>query len=174
MAEEAIKTETQKERELRPLVRIIDADVEGSESTWLALTRVTGIDFMLSNAICTVLKLPKLEKVGYLTDEQLKQIEDCMQNPAKFNIPKWMLNRRRDLETGEDKHIVGAQVKLQQNMDIRFLRKIRSWRGIRHSRGLRVRGQRTRTTGRKGGTLGVIKKKVMAPKGAPKKEGKKK
>jgi small subunit ribosomal protein S13 len=85
-----------------------------------------------------------------------------------------MFNHRKDLDTGTDKHLIAVDLTLQQGMDIRFLKKIRVYRGIRHSRGSKkVRGQHTRSTGRKGRTLGVIRKKEM-PKVAPKKEAGKK
>ena len=74
-------------------------------------------------------------------------------------LPDWMLNRRKDLFTGEDLHILGAELPLRIREDINFLRKIRCYRGIRHERGLKVRGQRTRSTGRKGPAVGVIRKR---------------
>jgi small subunit ribosomal protein S13 len=164
MAEEAA-TQPQG-KELRGLVRILDADIDGNESVWLAMTRVTGVDFMMSNAICAVLNINEKEKVGFLSEAEIEKIEECMQSPEKFGVPKWMLNRRKDMETGTDKHIVGATVKLQQNLDIRFLKKIKTYRGVGHAKGRKkVRGQRTRTTGRKGGTMGVIRQKE-APKPA--------
>jgi small subunit ribosomal protein S13 len=163
MVEEVKEAKTGKE--LRPLLRIMDKDVEGEETIWLALTRVRGVDFMLSNAICTVLNLPKFEKVGYLSEADVEKIEDCMQNPAKYGIPVWLFNRRKDPESGTDKHIVSAMIGLQQNLDIRGMRKIKSYKGWRHGRGLKVRGQRQRRT-KKGALLGVTKKKEM-PKTAP-------
>jgi small subunit ribosomal protein S13 len=159
-------------KEFRSLLRIVDKDVDGEESIYLALTKVKGIDFMLSNAICHVLSLPRNEKVGYLSEPEIAKIEDCMQHPEKYGIPIWMLNRRKDLETGVDKHLVGSNLTFQQSLDIKFLKKIRSFRGIRHIKGKRVRGQRSRTTGRKGTTVGVTRQKEM-PKAAPKTEGKK-
>lgn len=153
--------------EFRALLRIVDKDVNGEDSIWLALTKVKGCDFMLSNAICFVLGLPKEEKCGYLTEQDVEQIEDCMQHPIKYGIPLWMLNRRKDLETGEDRHLVGSNLTLQQNLDIKALKKIRNYRGIKHIKGKRVRGQRSRTTGRKGTTVGVTRQKEM-PKAAPK------
>jgi small subunit ribosomal protein S13 len=173
MVEEAKKpTEHATEHpNFRALLRILDKDIDGNESIYLALTRVKGVDFMFSNAICSVLNLPKFEKAGYLTEEDIKKIEDCMQNPAKYGIPNWLFNRKRDPETGVDKHLVSASFGLQQNLDIRQLKKIKCYRGWRHARGLKVRGQRQRRT-KKGVLLGVIKKKE-APKTAPaKKESK--
>jgi small subunit ribosomal protein S13 len=58
------------------------------------------------------------------------------------------------------------------------MKDIRTWKGIRHSLGLKVRGQRTRTTGRSGKAVGVKKKVLMeaarAATGAGKKEEEKK
>jgi len=145
----------------------MDADVKGEESIFISLTHVKGIDFMLANAICAVLNLDRAGKIGFLSESDIEKIEDCMQNPGKYGIPNWMFNRRKDLETGVDKHIVGATVKLQQGLDIRFHRRIKDIRGIKHSKGKKVRGQRTRTTGRKGGIVGVIRKKEEPKKAAP-------
>jgi len=169
MAEQAA---TQPQKELRGLVRILDADVNGETSVFLALTYVKGVDFMMANAICAVLNLERFEKVGYLSEADIQKIEEVMQDPAKFGIPVWMLNRRKDFETGSDKHLVGATVKLQQNLDIRFLKKIKTYRGVGHLRGRKkVRGQRTRSTGRKGGIVGVIRAKEEPKKAAPAAKG---
>ncbi len=173
MAEE-VKQEAKPGREFRTLLRIFDKDVNGEESIFIALTRVKGVDFMLSNAICSVLNLPKFEKVGNLTEADIEKIEDCMQNPGKYGIPVWLMNRRKDPETGADRHLVSATSTLQQNLDIRGLKKVRAYKGWRHSRGLKVRGQRQRRT-KKGALLGVMKKKEMPKAAAPakKEEGKK-
>lgn len=163
MVEEAKPTS-----EFRDLIRIVDKDIKGDVSTYMAMTKVKGCDFMLANAICNVLDLDKAQECGYLSTEQIEKIEDAMKHPEKYGIPAWLFNRRKDLETGTDKHLVASDLRLQQEMDIRFLKKIKVYRGIRHAKGSKkVRGQRTRSTGRRAGTLGVIRKKV-APKAAPK------
>ena len=70
-----------------------------------------------------------------------------------------MLNRRKDITTGEDLHLLGSDLTLEIDKDIKLLKKIRSWRGVRHALGLKVRGQRTRTTGRTGRTVGVSRRR---------------
>lgn len=70
-----------------------------------------------------------------------------------------MLNRQKDLATGENKHLLGQNILLTLREDLNTLKKIRCYRGIRHERGLKVRGQRTKSTGRRGSTIGVSKKK---------------
>ena len=82
-------------------------------------------------------------------------------NSVEKRLPWWMLNRRKDLISGEDKHIMGSDLVLKLRDDINLLRKIRSYRGIRHERGLRVRGQRTKSTGRRGMVVGVMRKKIL-------------
>ena len=57
---------------------------------------------------------------------------------------------------------MGPDLPLKLGEDIDLLRKIRSYRGIRHERGLRVRGQRTKATGRRGLVVGVMRKKILA------------
>jgi len=44
-------------------------------------------------------------------------------------------------------------------LDIERLIKMKAYRGVRHARGKKVRGQRTRSTGRKGRTVGVVRRK---------------
>jgi len=156
--------------EFRDLVRLVDKDVKGNVSVYMALTHVRGVDFMMANAICSVLGMDKTAKIGDITQEQIDKIEDAMKHPDKYGIPSWLYNRRKDLESGADKHIVASDLKLQQEMDIRFLRKIRVYRGIRHAKGSKkVRGQHTRSTGRKGSIVGVMRKKKGAPEGQAKK-----
>jgi len=150
--------------DFKGIVRLVDRDVSGETSVYLALTKVKGVDFMLSNAICNVLGIDKFTKIGSLSSTELEKIEDCMRNPAKYGIPSWLFNRRKDIETGEDVHLISADLKLRKDFDIRALKKIKCYRGVRHARGLKVRGQRTRTTGRKGAALGVQRKKKSGKK----------
>ncbi len=156
--------------EFRGLVRIADSDVDGNMPIFMAMTHVKGVDFMLANAICNVLSLNKTEKSGNFSPEEIEKIEEAMQHPEKHGIPPWLFNRRKDMETGEDKHIITSDLNLQNQMDIKFMRKIRSYKGVRHAKGSKkVRGQRTRSSGRRAGSLGVARKKKGAPEGAAKK-----
>nr|HDO80640.1 30S ribosomal protein S13 [Candidatus Bathyarchaeota archaeon] len=84
---------------------------------------------------------------------------DAVSNPSSVGIPSWMLNRQKDLETGKDLHLIGSQLALTVKNDIELMKRIRCWKGVRHALGLKVRGQRTKTTGRKGQTVGVRRKK---------------
>ena len=99
--------------ELKGIVRIVDADVVGEMPIQHALTKVKGVSFMLANAACSALKLDRKKQVGYLTPEEINKITDCLKNPKKYNIPSWLFNRRRDAETGEDTHIISADLILR-------------------------------------------------------------
>ncbi len=75
-----------------------------------------------------------------------------------------MFNRKFDPQTGEHKHLIGSELKLAVKFNIDSMRKIRSYKGVRHELGLPVRGQRTRSSFRKGVIVGVIKKKAARSK----------
>src|SRR2546425_9703692 len=99
--------------------------------------------------------------MGALSDGELSRVEDVIKDPLKHGIPPRMVNRRKDIETGRDMHLVGADLALKIKSDIDLMKDIKSWKGIRHSIGLKGRGQRTRTTGRSGKAVGVKKKVLM-------------
>jgi len=154
------------DKELKGIVRVIDKDVAGTVPIRHALAKGKGVSFMMANAICIALKLNPLKKVGYFSSEELKKIEDCARNPDKYNIPGWLFNRRKDPETGEDKHIVSANLDLTKTFDVRLKKKIKSYTGMRHAMGSKkVRGQRTKTCLRKSRALGVKRKKTSGKKG---------
>ena len=107
---------------------------------------------MLANAVCKVLNLDRKKRCGDNQIKEVEKIEDCIRNPAKYNIPSWLFNRRRDRDSGEDRHLLSADLDLRKQFDIRLMRKIKSYRGVRHASGSKkVRGQRTKSTGRSGG-----------------------
>lgn len=150
--------------EFREILRIANKDIKGNTPIGHAISQVKGASFMFANAVCKVLKINTLRKAGDFSEQEIEKIEDCLGNPAKYEIPSWLFNRRKDLETGKDKHIVSVDLDLQKEFDIRRLKKIRTYRGWRHALGLPVRGQRTRSSFRKGAALGVSKKKVSGKK----------
>jgi len=123
----------------------------------VGLTQVRGVGYMFANTILNLLKINPNQRIGYLSPEQVKSIESVIKNPSASNFPSWFLNRRKDVETGEDKHLITSDIAFTVRNDIEREKTSGSWRGIRHMFGLKVRGQRTRCTGRKGGAVGVAK-----------------
>jgi len=153
------------ERTFRHIVRIVATDIDGNLNTLYGLAEIKGVGISFANAICRVLGIDPEMKIGFLTDEEISKIERVLKNPQEYGIPSWMLNRRKDYETGKDLHLTGAELIYYVKQDIEREKRIRSWRGIRHALGMKVRGQRTRTTGRTGVTVGVRKKRKGAQPG---------
>jgi small subunit ribosomal protein S13 len=147
----------------RHIVRIAETDIPGNLSLAWGLAKVKGIGYNTAIAICRRLGLDPSILVGYLDDEEVVQIEEVVKNPQKFGFPSWMLNRRKDVETGESLHLVSSELIYYARQDIEREVKIKSWRGVRHSLGYKVRGQKTHTTGRVGPVIGVQRKKAAQP-----------
>ncbi|MBI1973110.1 30S ribosomal protein S13 [Candidatus Woesearchaeota archaeon] len=161
--------------DFKELIRIANADVPGKKQIYYGLTQIYGVSYSFSNALCQVLNLDKKRKIGSLSDQEVKDIEATITHSDK--IPAWLRNRRKERETGADVHVMGSQLRLLQEFDIRRLKKIKSYRGIRHGLGLPVRGQSTKAHFRHGKAVGVIKKaaKIAAAKaGTEKKDSGKK
>jgi small subunit ribosomal protein S13 len=147
--------------EIRGIVRIAGTDIKGEKKLFSSLMRIKGVGNSLANAVCRIHGFNRNRKVGTLTDEEIKKIEDTIKNPAKFGVPSWALNRRKDIETGLDEHLIGTDLVFIQKQDIKRMIDMKSYRGVRHMYGLPVRGQRTRSSFRKGRTMGVVRKKMM-------------
>lgn len=146
----------EEKQELR-IVRIMSKDVPGGMSVYSGLTRIKGVSWSFSNAICKKLKIDRKKKIGELKEDEVKKI---IENIKAGNVPKHILNRRKDLDSGEDKHVTGSDLELRKDFDIKRLRKIKSYRGLRHAEGLPMRGQRTKANFRRNRRKGSgIKKK---------------
>lgn len=151
--------------EFRHIVRIAGIDLDGATTAAYALTRIRGVSIRLAESILRRLNVESGTRLGFLAEKDIEKIETAIKNPEKFDFPSWLLNRRKDLETGMDVHLIGSDLDLQIKSDIERMKNLRSWRGYRHAYGLKVRGQKTRTTGRTSGkALGV--KKTQIRKGA--------
>jgi len=129
----------------------------------VGLTQIRGVGYMFANTILNVLKINPNQRIGYLSPEQVNSIESIIKNPSASNFPSWFINRRKDVETGDDKHLLTSDIAFTVRNDIEREKTSGSWRGIRHMFGLKVRGQRTRCTGRKGGAVGVAKGGKVMP-----------
>jgi len=147
-------------REFQHIIRIAGTDLDGTLKLNHALSKINGVGIALANAITRKANINPNQRIGYLTETDKTKIEDIINNPTKQGIPPYMLNRQKDQETGENKHLIGADLSLQIKTDIEEMKNLKSWRGFRHAYGLRARGQHTRTTGRKGKAMGVKKKEI--------------
>ncbi|MBS3113949.1 30S ribosomal protein S13 [Candidatus Woesearchaeota archaeon] len=150
----------QSKQELKYFVRIANTDLDGNKPIQHALIKIKGISFMFSNAVLNVADIEKTKKAGYLEDNEAAKIDEVIKDPSKFGIPSWLFNRKSDPEDNTNRHLTGPILTFTQDNDIKMMKKIKSYKGIRHSLGLPVRGQRTKSNFRKnkGKVMGVKKK----------------
>jgi small subunit ribosomal protein S13 len=153
MAEEEKKKHQRKEEhDDVSLIRVLGKDIRGDKQLFAGLTQIRGISWAFANAICRVLKLDEQKKIQDISADEMKKIEEFVKNPQ---IPGFLKNRQNDFEDGEDKHLTGADLKLRGEFDIKRLKKIKSYKGVRHSANLPVRGQRTKSNFRKNRKVSV-------------------
>jgi small subunit ribosomal protein S13 len=150
-------------QEYRHIVRIVGNDIPGERKLIVGLTQIKGIGFNFATAISSTLKINQNSNIGNLTEENVQAIEKLILNPIEAKFPLWFLNRQKDIETGKDMHLLTSDIPFTLRNDIERERVTVSWRGYRHLSGLKVRGQRTRTSGRRGGAVGVAKGGLAAP-----------
>ena len=152
--------------EYQHIIRIVGNDIPGAKKIIVGLTQIKGIGYNFANAILESLKINTNKNIGNLTEPEVQSIEKIIKDSNSANFPQWFLNRRKDLETGVTKHLITSDIALTVRNDIEREKAMYSWRGYRHMYGLKVRGQRTRCTGRKGGAVGVQKGGKVLPPGA--------
>lgn len=150
------------------IVRVANVDLPGNKQIRFALTNIKGLGINFADVICAVTGVDKQAKTGFLSDENIQQLNKAVLDPAGYGIPSWFFNRKKDYETGEDKHLLTGTLTFVRENDLKRLKKIKTLRGVRHQKGLPVRGQRTKSHFRKnkGKVVGVAKKKLPAEGGS--------
>ena len=141
------------------ILRLADSDIDGLTRIGMGLTSVKGVGARTALAICEIAGIDKEKLGGHLNDAEQQKIRDAIES-YPTEVPLWMLNRQRDIETGDELHLFSMDVSMTQDDDIARLRATKAYRGLRHAARKRVRGQRTRSNGRSGLTLGVQRKKA--------------
>ncbi len=153
--------------EREQIIRFVETNLDGRKQVGVAIRSIKGISFMLSNAVANVSGFRE-KRLGELTEKEMDKLEDIILHPEKYNIPVWLYNRKREPATNINKHLTASSLEFAQRSDINEMKKIKSYKGVRHMFGLPVRGQRTRSSFRTGGTVGV--KRKDKGKGAPQTE----
>lgn len=163
------KPQKEQKEGFRGIVRIAGKDVKGEVKLVRALSRVRGIGQTLAAAASRVikkeLKIDPEGQVGDLSEEQIEKIDAILHNLQNHDVPKFLLNRRTDFNTGTDKHVIMNDLIFEVSQDVDREKKMYSWRGYRHTYGQKVRGQNTRNTGRTGMAVGVLRKAIIAAQG---------
>tara|TARA_Y100000310_G_scaffold309173_1_gene353043 strand:+ start:281 stop:829 length:549 start_codon:yes stop_codon:yes gene_type:complete len=147
--------------EFRHLVRVAQTDLDGNLSLHMGLRKIKGVAALFSNMICSLAKVSRMKKVGDLNDADVAAIDKVLKDPKAAGAPSWTFNRRKDMDTGEDMHLITNDLLFVKDNDIKALKKMKSYRGVRHMQGKPVRGQKTKSNFRKNKgkvSLGVRKK----------------
>jgi len=142
------------------ILRMADSDVDGLKPIAIGLTSIKGVGMRTSQQICRLAGINGKTLGGHLSEEEQDSLRSAIDDYAT-TVPWWLVNRQRDLGTNEDAHIVAMEVKMTRDDDISRLAGIKAYRGMRHRSGHKVRGQRLRSNGRTGSTLGVERKKIV-------------
>ncbi len=149
--------------EYKHIIRLANKDLDGTLNVVYAIRQIKGIGIRLANAIVKEAGIPMDRRLGFLSESEIDKLDEIVRTLAEQDLPIWLFNRRKDMETGGDNHLTISDLDLRLKSDIEMMKAIRSWRGYRHAYGLKVRGQKTKTTGRTGKTLGVKKKTIQRP-----------
>eukprot|EP00894_Picocystis_sp_ML_P000741 jgi/Pico_ML_1/51258/g2320.t1 len=141
------------------ILRVLNTNIEGKKKVMYAMTSIKGIGRRFSNLICKKADVDMSKRAGELSQEEIENLMQVVSNPRTFKVPDWFLNRQKDYKTGTYSQLVSSQLDTKLREDLERLKKIRNHRGLRHYWGIKVRGQHTKTTGRRGRTVGVASKK---------------
>lgn len=135
--------------EFKHIVRVSNTDLDGNKSVVDSLRKIRGISFMFANAICQIAGVDRTQQMGLASEADVKKIQAVIDDPVGAGVPTWLLNRRKDVTTGKNDHLIVNDLIIANEDDIKRMRKMKSYRGMRHARGLPVRGQRTKSNFRK-------------------------
>ncbi len=150
------------EEKIQEIVRLSRTDLDGHRAISEALTAIKGVGKRYSNAVARVSPFESDKKIGALSDEERGKLDEIMKDPEEYGIPTYLRNRRKDHETGENRHLIGPDLKLKEDFDIRRLKETGTYRGWRHKHGLPVRGQKTQSSFRTGSKVGVSRSRVQS------------
>lgn len=156
-----LKGESKVSREFNYIVRLHGTNIDGTKMVPYALTEVRGVGIRLARSIVKQVGLDLTDRLGSLTDSEVKRLEEAIDDPASVGLPVWMFNRRKDPMTGDHLHLLASDLELRIKDDIELMRETRSWKGERHRMGLKVRGQHTKTTGRSGRSMGISRSRIQ-------------
>lgn len=152
---------TEPSKDFKHIVRIVDTDVDGKKTVEYSLRKIKGVGSRTARAIAQIAGIDPDARMGYLSEDEVERLKKGIE-VMEHRLPPWMLNRRKDFYTGENRHMLGSDWIVMLREDVDLMKRIRSYKGVRHELGYKVRGQRTRSTGRGGAVVGVARKKELA------------
>jgi len=141
------------------ILRVQNTNIAGKQKAPFGLRQIRGIGRRFAILALNIAQVDCNKRSGEITEAEINSVSDILARPAEYNVPKWFLNRQKDPRTGTWSHLISNQLDTIYREDMERMRKAKNHRGLRHWWGTRVRGQRTKSTGRCGKTLGVQRKK---------------
>lgn len=158
MAKEKSAPQATEDENFNFIVRIANSDIDGQKRTVIGIQSIKGVGKRVAQIVVRKADVDPTLRIGSLPEDKVKQLEELVTTYVEY-VPNWVINRQMDYESGADMHLLGNDLELTQKDDINRMKMIRCYRGIRHETRHKVRGQRTRSNGRKGLTMGVSKRK---------------
>ena len=149
----------QNANEFNHILRVQNTNLNGKQKAPFGLRQIKGIGRRIGTLVLKIAQVDTNKRTGELNEEEVKLVNDILARPTDYNIPKWFLNRQRDPRTGQYSQLISNNFDTMMREDLERMRKVKNHRGLRHFWGVKVRGQRTKSTGRRGTTLGVTRKK---------------
>ena len=169
-AEEPEDDAPEEEENLRYFVRIGQTDLDGTKSVERSLSDMKGIGKRTARIVTDAAGVDRTATFGLLDEDEIDAVVDVVENFTD-HAPEWMINRRDDFYSGETTHNTGSDLEEKRRHDINRMKMINSYKGVRHKRGQKVRGQRTKSTGRTEGTIGVNVEAIKEEQAAEAEEG---
>ncbi|CAF0911437.1 unnamed protein product [Rotaria sordida] len=142
------------------ILRVLNTNIDGRRKVGYALTAIKGVGRRFAHVVIRKADVDGTKRAGELSEEEVERIVTIITNPRQYKIPDWFLNRQKDIKDGKFTQATSNNLDTKVREDLERMKKIRVHRGLRHYWNLRVRGQHTKTTGRRGRTVGVSKKKA--------------
>ncbi|MES3516165.1 MAG: 30S ribosomal protein S13 [Natronomonas sp.] len=144
----------EEDEDIQYFVRIGRTDLDGTKSVERALTDMNGIGHRAARIIADHADVDRRDVLGALDQSKIDDIVELVEG-YEGEVPDWLTNHQNDFFSGESTHEIGNDLEMTRRQDINRMKMIDSYKGVRHKRGQKVRGQRTKSTGRTEGTIGV-------------------
>jgi small subunit ribosomal protein S13 len=146
--------EGEEDDDIRYFVRIGQTDLDGTKTVERSLSEMNGIGRRTARIVCEKADIDRTATFGRLEDDEIESVVDAVEGYVD-SIPEWLANHQKGYFTGETTHPVGNDLEMTRRQDVNRMKMVDSYKGVRHKRGQKVRGQRTKSTGRSEGTIGV-------------------
>ena len=152
------RIQIRQEKDFRFILRLFNTNIDGKQKIPYAIRKVRGLGRRLALIVTDKAGLDRNARAGDVSEEQLEKIVDVCNNPLKYSIPEWMLNRKNDPKDGNTFQMIANNIDVKLREDLEKMKRMKLHKGLRHYFGLKVRGQHTNSTGRRGKIVGVAKK----------------